>query len=110
MKKYLLSTGLTTTKIEEYILDLFELYLKVNPGDIPFKSEIGFNFTLTNVMKDDLEREIVYRVNSLVERIKTHIPSVPISAESIRLIDEQRVHVILKVNGSLYDGLDINLV
>lgn len=109
MKKFLLSTGMTTTKVEEYILDLFELYLTVNPGDIPFKPEIGFNFTLTNVMKDDLEREIVYRLNSLVERIKSHIPSVPISAESIQLIDEQRVRVILKINGSLYDGLEINL-
>ena len=34
--KYLLSTGQTTHKIEEYIMDLLDLYIKINPGDIPF--------------------------------------------------------------------------
>ena len=46
MRKFLLSTGKTTDKIEYYVVDLFRLYLSVYPGDIPGASRIGFDFNL----------------------------------------------------------------
>ena len=45
MVKYLLSTGDTTTKIEEYVLDLFKMNLVVRPDDIPHYSTVGFDFS-----------------------------------------------------------------
>ena len=41
--RYLLSTGVISTKIELYILDLFKLNLGIHPGDIPHASDMGFN-------------------------------------------------------------------
>ena len=109
-RKYLLSTGLSTSKVEEYVLDLFQMYLCINPGDIPHRSDIGFNFTITDVMKDGLESEIMYRVRSLVENIKSKMSGMIIEIESVVLIDETRVKVILsvenKIAGEYY--VDIN--
>ena len=107
--KYLLSTGLTTTKIEEYILDLLDLYIKINPGDIPGLSNLGFDFTFTNVMKDELDVEISYRLNTLIDTIKSKVRNVPLSIESITLIDETRVKLVLQVNGKLAEDYYIDL-
>ena len=49
MKRYLLSTGASTTEIEKYVLDLFKLYIQIYPGDIP-GSNIGFNFILRHFL------------------------------------------------------------
>lgn len=106
--KYILSTGLTTTKPEEYVLDLLDLYLKVNPGDIPGLDNFGFNFTFTNIMKDDLELELSYRFNSLIDLIKSRV-RVPLSIESMTLIDETRVKLILRIDGRLAEDYYINL-
>lgn len=106
--KYLLSTGLTTTKPEEYVLDLLDLYLKVNPGDIPGLDNFGFNFTFINVMKDDLESELIYRFNSLIDLIKTRV-RVPLSLESMTLIDETRVKLVLQIDGRLAEDYYIDL-
>ena len=106
--KYILSTGLTTTKPEEYVLDLLDLYLKVNPGDIPGLDNFGFNFTFTNIMKDDLEIELSYRFNSLIDLIKSRV-RVPLSIESMTLIDETRVKLILRIDGRLAEDYYINL-
>ena len=46
MRKYLLSTGTATDRLEYYVLDLFRLYLKIYPGDIPGASGLGFDFNL----------------------------------------------------------------
>lgn len=107
--KYLLSNGQSTSKVEEYILDLVDIYLKVNPGDIPHRDDLGMNFTLTNVMKDDLEGEISYRINSLVDKIKSRVPGVAIGIDSISLIDEQRIRLVLRVNGVATDNYFIDL-
>ena len=107
--KYLLSTGLTTTKPEEYVLDLLDLYLKINPGDIPGLDNFGFNFTFTNVMKDDLDIEITYRLNSLIDLIKSRVPGIPLKIETISLIDETRVRLVLQINGRLAEDYYIDL-
>ncbi len=107
--KYLLSTGQTTHKIEEYIIDLLDLYIKINPGDIPFLDNFGFNFTFTNVMKDDLEIELSYRLNTLIDTIKSRVPSASLKIDSITLIDETRVRLVLQINGRLAEDYYFDL-
>ena len=107
--KYLLSTGKSTLKVEEYILDLVRLYLNINPGDIPGRSDFGVNFTITNTMKDELQSEIRYMSKSLVEIIKSRLPGISLVIESIFLIDEQRVKLVLQVNGKLAEEYYIDL-
>ena len=51
MTKYLLSTGETTSKIEEYVLDLFKMNLIIRPNDIPHFDLLGFDFTLVGIQK-----------------------------------------------------------
>lgn len=109
MTKFLLSTGQSTTKVEEYILDLVNLYLKINPGDIPHRPDFGSDFTFTDVMKDELSREISYRLNSLVDKIKSRVSGISLSVESIFLIDEETVKLVLQINGKLSEGYYINL-
>ena len=58
MIKYLLSTGETTTKLEEYVLDLFKMNLVIRPKDIPHYSTLGFDFTLVGIPKDSLKLEV----------------------------------------------------
>lgn len=106
-KKYLLSTGSTTTKIERYILDVFKLNLQVYPGDIP-GSDVGFNFILTNTKKDELLGDIRNRVSGLVDKVQKQFEKIDIQVTSIDLIDEERVRVIITVN-DYSDSLDINL-
>lgn len=107
--KYLLSTGSSTTKVEEYVLDLVDLYLKINPGDIPGRDDFGINFIITDTMKDGLESEIRYRVNSLVEKIKTRVPGILLEVVSITLTDEQNVKLVLSVNGKYAERYLINI-
>lgn len=107
--KYLLSTGKSTTKVEEYILDLVRLYLNINPGDIPGRPDFGINFTITNTMKDELKSEIRYMSKSLVETIKSRLSGVSLEIESISLIDEQRVRLVLQVDGKLAEEYYIDL-
>ena len=107
--KYLLSNGYSTDKIEEYILDVIGLYLSIHPGDIPHSKNLGFNFTITDTMKDGLEEEIVYRVDSLIDTIKSRLSGVSIAKESISLIDETKVKLVLRINGKLSDEYYINL-
>lgn len=109
MTKFLLSTGQSTSKVEEYVLDLVNLYLKINPGDIPHRSDFGSDFTFTDVMKDELSGEISYRLNSLVDKIKSRVSGISLSIESIFLIDEETVKLVLQINGKLSEGYYINL-
>lgn len=107
--KYLLSTGQTTHKIEEYVMDLLDLYIKVSPGDIPFLDNFGFNFTFTNIMKDDLEIELSYRLNSLIDMVKARVPNASLKIESITLIDETKVKLVLQINGRLAEDYYFDL-
>lgn len=96
--KYLLSTGKSTTRIDEYILDLFKLNLAIMPNDIP-NSRIGFDFIMTNVKEQDLQNVIRERLGDLVSKIKSHISgAVTISLDSVDLIDSETVKVVVSVN------------
>lgn len=99
MKKYLLSTGKSTTKIEDYILDLFKLNLLIYPNDIP-NSNVGFDFILGDVKKEDLQREVRNRVDSLVSRIQSQFKGTTMSVTGIDLIDETRVLITIDVKGT----------
>lgn len=99
MTKYLLSTGRSTTKIEEYILDLFRLNLLIWPGDIP-NSSVGFDFIFTDTKKDELQREVRNRVDSLVSKIQGKFKGVEMSVKGIDLIDETRVLITIDVKGT----------
>ena len=108
MKKYLLSTGRSTDKLEYYIADLFKLYLQVYPDDIPGASGIGFDFIITNTMKSDLPEEVKNRIGNLVSRIKDRFSSLDISVQDIEVIDETKVKFSVLVN-STREEITINL-
>lgn len=99
MKKYLLSTGVCTSKIEDYILDLFRLNLQVWPGDIP-GSNVGFDFIFSDTKKDMLQRDVKNRVESLVSRIQSQFGGIKIEVSGIDLIDETRVLITIDVRGT----------
>ena len=108
MKRYLLSTGASTTEIEKYVLDLFKLYIQIYPGDIP-GSNVGFNFIFTNVKKDEVVTEIRSRVSSLISKIKDQFSTtLDIQATAIDLIDEERVLITINVN-NISDSVIVNL-
>lgn len=97
--KYLLSDGSSTNKIEYYIIDLFKIYFTVYPNDVLGVDSIGFDYTLLDVKKDELEKEIETRINLLINEIKNKLYSeVNIDIVSIELIDETKAKVILDVN------------
>lgn len=109
--KYLLTSGSTTTKIEEYIIDLFKLYLGVYPGDIPHTKRIGFDFLLTDITKDSLEYNVKSKVNQLVSKIQDILPNkkYEVSVASLTLIDEETVKLVIDVNGVQSEDIIINL-
>lgn len=111
MKKYLLSTGESTTKIEKYILDLFRLYINIWPSDIPGRSDIGFDFILTDTKKDELANEVRSRVRDLVNKIEKKFSStrnLEIQIKGIDIIDEERAKVIIDVN-DYGEEIEVNL-
>lgn len=112
MEKYLLSTGKSTYKLELYILDQFKIYLTVNPGDIPGNSSLGFDFTLTNVMKSDLRSELNKRVSSLIQKIRSkHGNDIDISVNSLDIINEEAANLVITVTagGTVTDNINLTL-
>lgn len=112
MEKYLLSTGKATYRLEQYILDQFKIYLTVNPGDIPGNSTLGFDFTLVNVMKSDLKKEVAKRVSSLVQKIQNrHGKNVSIEINSLDIINEERADLVITVTagGTVTDSINLTL-
>lgn len=109
MKKYLLSTGLVTTNPIEYILDLFPLYLGVNPGDIPGLPEFGFNFTFAGIPKKDLYSRIEFRMSAFIEKIQSSFPEMKISMGNLRMTTEDTVEVTIQINGSMSDPIYISI-
>lgn len=95
--QYLLSSGAVTSKVEEYIIDLFKLNMAVYPGDIPW-SAIGFDFIMTDVKKADVPNEIEYRVKKLLDRFQERFRGVSITLESLEILDETRARVVFNVN------------
>lgn len=110
MRKYLLSTGMATDKLEEYVVDLFRLYLQVWPGEIPGLPRLGFDFIMTDVKKTDLVSNVTSRLSSLVSKIQDKFGSaVTINLDSVEIIDETRVRVTITVNDTTTDKFDIEL-
>ncbi len=95
--QYLLSSGEVTSRIEEYIIDLFKLNMQVYPDDIPW-SPIGFDFIMTDVKKPDVPSEIEFRVKKLLNRFSERFRGVTIELESIEILDETRARVTFNVN------------
>ena len=110
MRKYLLSTGRSTDKIEDYIVDLFRLYLQIWPGDIPGMPSLGFDFIMTDVRKANLLSEVTSRVNSLLNKIKEKFgSSVSIVLDNVELLDESKVRVTFTVNDNTTEKIDIEI-
>lgn len=108
--KYLLTNGESTDRIEEYIMDLFRLYLSIYPGDIPHYKDLGIDFIFTDVTKDNLESGVRTKVNSLLSKIREAIPSkYQVSINTLDLIDEETVKLVIDVNGELSEDIYINL-
>lgn len=112
MRKYMLSTGKTTDRIEYYVLDLFRLYLGIYPGDIPGAPDLGFDFCLTSTFKANLASEVSSRVNRLVDKIQSQFKEgLEIKVDSIEILDEKYARLVVSVTGvkgeeiivSLYD-------
>lgn len=96
MKKYLLSTGRVTEKIEYYVLDLFRLYLSIYPKDIPGADRIGFDFNVTNTFKANLADEVTRRVRDLISRLRERFDKgIDIDLISCELLDETRVRIVV---------------
>lgn len=96
--KYLLSTGVSTGKVEYYILDLFRIALQVAPSDIPHQTQIGFDFTLTDSTKDSLLTDLRFRTDSLVKNIKERFRGIQIGVQSIELYDETKAKLVITVS------------
>lgn len=107
--RYLLSSGLSTTKIEEYVMDLIKINLSAGVNDIPGRSDIGMDTRLTGVMKDELQSKAYYFSESLVSRIQDRIPGLPIEIESVSLISETRLRLILRIDGTLLSEYIVDL-
>ena len=109
--KYLLSTGQSTNLIEYYIIDLFNLYLKIYPNDIPGAPNIGFNFIFTDVKKSDIISEIRSRVDSLISKIGEKFTSTNLSIKliSLDLIDETKVKLKVRVNQIESNEITVNI-
>lgn len=109
--RYLLSTGQATTKAEEYIIDLFRVYLTVYPGDIPHYKDLGFDFLLTEVTKDGMEEAVKSKVESLVSKIQDSLPNqkYQIIISELDLIDEETVRLVIDVSGTRSEDIYINL-
>lgn len=108
--RYLLSTGETTSKVEYYILDLFRIYLTVLPGDVPNAgSNIGFDFSLLGVTKNNLKSAIRSKVDELVKKIKSKNSGIDIEVTALNLIDEETASIEVTVNNMISDTFNINI-
>ena len=109
MRKFLLSTGKTTDKIEYYVVDLFRLYLSVYPGDIPGASRIGFDFNLRDTFKPNLATEVQTRITSLVSTLSSRFTGLTIELVSCELIDETLVRVIVSCGEVQSEEIIVNI-
>lgn len=111
MTKYLLSTGETTTKIEEYVLDLFKMNLQIRPNDVPHYSAVGFDFTLAGIPKDTLKQEIRRRLEILITNIQGLFDKsvIKISLKSVTLVNDELVSVVVDINNYTSGEIEIEI-
>ena len=108
--KYLLSGGRGTTKIEEYLIDLFKIYLKIYPGDIPGAPEYGFDFNLQGIYQDELPAELESRVARLVQKVNSRFAGekVKLEVESLEIISPTKARLQISA-GALEDDIEVNI-
>lgn len=108
--KYLLSVGRGTNKIEEYLIDLFKLYLRVYPGDIPGAPEYGFDFNLQGIYQDELPAELESRVARLVQKVNSRFPNstMKLEVESLEIISPTKARLQISA-GTLEDDIEVNI-
>lgn len=110
MKRYLLSTGQITEKVEEYVIDLFNLYLVIYSKDIPHRNDLGSNFNLSGYFKDELPTKLEILVNDLISKIQDKVGSkVNIKKISLDLIDEEKAKLVISVNQLISEDIFIKV-
>ena len=108
LTKLVLSTGEITGRIEKYVMDLFQINLHVFEGDVPF-SDLGFDFQLGDVKKDELLRTIQNRAVDLCRKVSSVSPQgVKIELESVSLVGEDRAVLSIRVNDER-ENFEINI-
>lgn len=108
-KKYLLSTGVTTDRVDYYIIDLFKLHLSIYPGDIPNYESLGFDFIMNNIKKDELVSEIRNRLGNLVTKIQKQFQGIQMSITNIELLNETTLSLVINVNQTRSDVIFVDL-
>lgn len=110
-KKYLLSSGKTTYKVEEYIIDLVTLYLTIYPGDIPHRRDFGIDFNLSGVFKDELPTKLEILISELLGKIRDKVGGglIDIKQESLDLIDEETAKLVISVDGKMSNEIYIDI-
>ena len=77
------------------------------PGDVPF-SELGFDFTLIDVKKDELYDELVRRIRTLIDNInKRFTGSTKLTLTSVNIVSENKAKVVVSV-GAYNDTMTVN--
>lgn len=109
MAKYLLSTGESTYRKEEYIIDLFKLHFNINPGDVPMRDNMGFNTILTGVLKSELQSEILSRVTLFIEQIQGYFSNIKITIDELSLEDEKTANLTITVNETTSGNITFNI-
>lgn len=98
LTKFVLSTGEITGRVEKYIMDLFQINLRVFEGDVPL-SDFGFDFFLDDVKKDELLGVIREKAALLCKKVSSLSPlRVSIELESVSLVSEDRAVLSIRVN------------
>ena len=107
--KYILSSGRGTTRVEEYIIDLFKLYLKIYPGDIPGAPDYGFNWDFSGIYKADLPGELRNRVEELVNKVNSRFGSgIRLSVKSLELLNEEKARLVVSA-GEVNEEITLNI-
>ena len=107
--KYILSSGRSTTRLEEYMIDLFKLYLTIYPGDIPGAPEYGFDFNLLGVYRQDLPNELKSKVSELVRKVNSRFSGgVSLVISSLDLVDETKARLVVSA-GEVGEEITLNI-
>lgn len=107
--KYLLSTGKITDRVEYYILDIIRINLVVLPNDIPGKSGIGFDYSMTNITTDQFKSTVQSKINQLLSKVTSQFPYSDIQLSRLDILDESRVNIEITVNGEISEEFNINV-
>ena len=101
MANYVLSTGEITKKEERYVLDLFKIFLRLYPLDVP-GSDVGFDYFLGDTKKDELKGKILRKAQELVSKVKEKAPkNVDMSIESIDILSYSEATI--KIRAGIYE-------